>query len=408
MKRVVVTGAGVISSLGQDVPTYGRNMLNGALVTEPAPWADSKETGPWISAVRGFDPHEWMSDRVAGGTDPFAQYALAATVQALADAGIESPDPLRTAVILGTSMAGVRTLLGAQQALDEQGPAAVPRKVQIQAWANMSAGQVALRYGLHGPVMAVCTACASATDAIGTAARMIEAGMADIAICGGSESAMMPALAYSQQAYGMQAEAAAPELVSRPFDTDRKGILEGEGGGVVILESEDHAAARGAEVKARLLGYACVADSYHPSSPDPSGQWEALAMRQAIDEAALPGGAGDIDAVVAHATGTQVGDTAEIRAINGVFAEADPPVVSSVKGHVGHTGGASGVISLIAAMEAATQGAWMPTVGCHEVDPEAMFPVVTDKAVRLDVRTYQINSFGFGGQNSSLVLAREA
>ena len=408
MKRVVVTGAGVVSSVGQDVSTYAANMLGGVLVTDPAPWAESAEKGPWVAAVRDFDPHAWMNERVVGGTDVFAQYAIAATTQALADAAIESPDPMRTAVVLGTSMAGVKSLLGAQQALDERGPSAVPRKVQIQAWANMAGGQIALRYGLHGPLLAVSTACAASTDAIGHAARLIEAGIADVAICGGSESAMTPALAYSQQAYGMQAAAAAPELVSRPFDVNRKGILEGEGGGVLILESVEHAKARGATIKAYVRGYSAISDAFHPSSPDPSGQWEALAIRQALDQADLPAGPAGIDAVVAHGTGTQVGDSAEIRAINSVFAGTEPPLVASTKGHIGHTGGASGVMSVIAAIEAANAGAWMPTVGCVDVDPEADFPVVTEKAATADVRAYQVNSFGFGGQNSSLVLSRDA
>ena len=408
MKRVAITGTGIISSLGHDTRTYGQNMLGGVLVTDPAPWAESSAAGPWVSAVRGFAPGDWMNDRVVGGTDVFSQYALAATVQALDDAGLGSPDPLRTAVILGTSMAGVKTLLGAQKALDDDGPSAVPRKVQIQAWANMAGGQIALRYGLHGPLMAICTACAASTDAIGTAARMIETGLADIAICGGSESAMLPALAYSQQAYGMQAHADAPELVSRPFDVNRQGILEGEGGGILILESIEHAEVRGARVKGYVRGFSAISDAYHPSSPEPSGRWEAVAMNQAIMEAGLAQGAASIDAVVAHGTGTKVGDTAEIRAINSVFAGTEPPVVTSIKGHVGHAGGASGVLSVIAAIEAVQSGAWMPTVGCVDVDPEADFPIVTGEPASVEVRAFQINSFGFGGQDSSLVLATSA
>jgi 3-oxoacyl-[acyl-carrier-protein] synthase II len=405
VNRVVITGAGITSSLGLDLDTYGRKLLDGHLAIEPAPWAEPEQPTAWVSPVRGFDALDWMDARVADGSDVFTHYAMAATVQALDDAGIAEPDPLRTAVVLGTSMAGVKSLVGAQRALDEGGPEAVPRKVHIQAWANMAAGQVALRWGLHGPLLSVCTACASSLDAIGIAARMIETGMADVAIAGGAESAMIPALFYSELAYGMCVAEHDPARVSMPFDVNRRGLLEGEGAGIVVLERDDHARRRGARPRGQVRGYASLADSHHPSSPEPSGQWEALTMRNALAEAALPGGSRDVDAIVAHGTGTQVGDSAEIRAINTVFGDDDePPLVTSIKGHIGHTGGAAGVMALVGALRAAEEGAFMPTVGCNDVDPEARFPIVTGRARPLELRALQVNSFGFGGQDASLVV----
>ncbi|MDI6912330.1 beta-ketoacyl-[acyl-carrier-protein] synthase family protein [Nocardioides sp.] len=408
MKDVVISGTGIVSSLGLERGEYRDNMLVGKLAIDPAPWADPESPTAWISRVHGFNAGDWMEPHVEDGTDLYSQFLIAAAVQAVADAGIEEPDPMRTAVVMGTSMAGVKTLTGAQAKFEQEGPSAVPRKVHIQAWANMAAGQVAMRWQLHGPLLSVCTACASSLDAIGIAARMIESGMADVAIAGGADTGLLPILYHSQVAYGMASATAIPEQVSRPFDVDRVGLLEGEGAGVVVLESRKSARSRGMTPRASVRGYASLADSYHPSSPEPTGKWEALAMRRAIEEADLPEGASSVDALVAHATGTQAGDSAEISAINDVFASdgSAPPLVTSIKGHIGHTAGAAGVMALIAALESAEVGKFMPTVGCKSVDPAARFPIVTGAAADVEIGTLQVNSFGFGGQDASMVLTR--
>lgn len=405
MNRVAITGAGIISSLGLDLASYGTKLIDGYLAVEEVPW-EVKDGGAWISPVTGFDPHKWMGDRVVAGTDPFAQYAIAAATEALKSAEITEPPPLRTAVVLGTSMAGATTFAEAQHALDTQGPEAVSSKVHIRSWANMAAGQVALKWGLHGPLLSISTACASSLDAIGIATRMIATGMADIAIAGGSENAVTEVLHHSELAYGMSVPTEDPTQVSRPFDIHRKGLLKGEGAGVVILESVAHAQARGARQWAEVRGYASLSDAFHPSSPDPTGQWEALCMRNAIADAQLADGANEIDAVIAHGTGTKLGDSAEIRALNSVFGDRrDPPPVTSIKGHLGHTGGAAGVMALIGGLHGMRTGAFMPTVGCHDVDPEANFPIVTHQAKEMEIRTLQVNSFGFGGQDASLIVS---
>jgi 3-oxoacyl-[acyl-carrier-protein] synthase II len=304
-------------------------------------------------------------------------------------------------------MAGARALLEAQHLLETKGPEAVPRKLNIQAWPNMAAGQVAMRWKLHGPLLTVSTACASSLDAIGTAARLVQSGVADVVLAGGTESGLCAALYYSQAAYGMSQAVTDPRRASLPFDVCRSGIVEGEGAGVVVLERAERARARGAKVYGMVRGYASISDGYHPSSPDPSGEWEALAMRQAQADAGLAAGAGveGVDAVIAHGTGTPQGDLAEITAIDTVFARRrrDLPV-TSVKGNIGHTGAAAGVMNVLAALHGMEHGRLVPTAGTTDPEPSATFRVVLDRPFEAELDTVQLNAFGFGGQDASLIL----
>jgi 3-oxoacyl-[acyl-carrier-protein] synthase II len=409
MNNVAITGLGVVSSLGLEVGQFFKKLSAAHVAVGPAPWA-GEEGLPyaWISMVGGFDPLDWMDERVANGTDPFAQYAMAAAVQAIDDCGIRALDPLRTGVVMGTSMAGVETLVDAQHGLDTQGPPGVSRKLQLKAWSNMAAGHIALRWQLHGPLLTVSTACASSLDALGIAARMIESGQCDVAIAGGTDSARSKVTLMAAGMYGMFKSQPDPYRACLPFDVHRVGIMGGEGAGVVILERADRAAARGAKVYGRIRGYASLSDGTHPTSPEPQGKWERRTMELAIQEAALPNGPAEVDALIAHGTGTPVGDTAEIRAINGLFTDRDEPLaVCSIKGHVGHTAGAAGVMNLMAALHSMRQQALVPTAGTTDVDPEAQFQVVIREPAKRRIDTMQVNGFGFGGQDASLVISRE-
>ena len=417
MEGVAITGAGVVSSLGLSVEDYVGGLMAGRVAIGPAPWASEGEPS-WWSVVGGFDPADWMDERVEAGTDLFAQFALAAAAQAVAAAGLDADlDPARTAVVHGTSMGGVRSLMKAQHRLERAGPQAIDRKTMIQVWPNMAAAQIAMRWGLHGPQLTVCTACASSIDALGTAASMIAAGRADVAIAGGTEGGIslaggapdgdfVPALYYGQTLYGMATAGPDPTRASLPFDRNRAGIVTGEGSCVLVLERAEHARARGADVLGYVRGYGSLADAYHPSSPDPSGAWEAEAMRLAqADAGVVPA---DVDAVVAHATGTPVGDTGEIRAINAVFGDrGDALAVASVKGHVGHSGAAAGAMGVVAGLAAVRDGRFAHTAGTRDVDPEARFRVVTGEPTALRVDVLQVNGFGFGGQDASLVVTRD-
>jgi 3-oxoacyl-[acyl-carrier-protein] synthase II len=409
LENIAITGLGVMSSLGHSVDEFCQNLSAAHVAVGPTPW--NNEPGlenAWMSRVENFRPEDWMDERVAAGTDRFAQYAIAAAVQAVEASGIADLDAERTAVVVGTSCAGVESIAESQRGLDLEGPSGVSRKLQIQAWPNMAAGQIALRWELHGPLLTVSTACASSIDAIGVAARLIERGEADVAIAGGCDAARTQVTLIAAGLYGMFQPQPDPLKACRPFHTERFGVMAGEGAGMVILERADLAAARGATIHGYLRGYACLSDAYHPSSSHPDGRWESRTMEMAIGDAGLPGGADDIDALIAHGTGTPVGDTAEIRAINRVFGERATPLrVASIKGHVGHTAGAAGVMGLMAGLHSMKEEALVPTAGTTEVDPEAEFEVVIGQPAPGPIAAVQVNGFGFGGQNASLVVTRD-
>lgn len=412
--EVVVTGLGIVSPFGWDVGEYYEALASGASAIKlmPAKQAPDGQDGPrsYFAPVDGFDPDAWMTPQVREGTDRSSHFALAASQQALADAGLTELDPLRTGISIGTSMGGTGSLVRAQHLLETQGMDAVPKKVMIQIWPNMAAAQIAMRHQLHGPSTTTCTACASSIDAVGTGTRMIQTGLADVVIAGAAEGSgeldFLAATAVSQKTYGMTAKEDDAALACRPFDRDRTGIATGEGSGFLILESRHHAEARGATALATIAGYASLADGYHPSSPEPSGQWEALVMRQALADAALPADR-TIAAVYSHGTGTPAGDIAEIRAINTVHAgRGRDLLVTSLKGALGHTGGAAAAMNLVGGITAMRRGTVLPTACTQIVDPEAEFTVVLGKAAEREVDALQFNAFGFGGQNASLVVTR--
>lgn len=407
-RDVVITGLGVISPLGNSVKAYYENIASGRSAIKPVPWPTPEGFGGWFAAVEDFQPTDWMSEKIAQGSDRFTQFVLAATAQALEDAGLDELDRLRTGVVMGTGMGGTRSLQRAQSLLEREGPHAVPPKTMIQIWPNMAAAQVAMQHGLHGPSLTICTACAASIDAIGYGTALIRSGAADVVIAGGAEGTadvdFLQATVVAQGSYGMATASSEARRSIMPFDENRTGIVGGEGSGVVILEAREIAERRGARVWGTVRGYASLADAHHPSTPEPQGTWEALAMNQALANADLPDGI-EVDAVYAHGTGTPVGDSAEIRAINSVFAgRVDEVKVTSLKGAIGHTGGAAGVMNLVAGLTGLQNGEVLPTANTVDVDSEAKFPVVLGGPWVGEVRAIQLNGFGFGGQNASIVV----
>jgi 3-oxoacyl-[acyl-carrier-protein] synthase II len=416
MQPIAITGMGVVSALGNDAGAFHAGLVAGRTAIVAAPWAGRLQgRKAWWGLIRDFDPGRWMDAKVVEGTDLFAQFALAATDQAVRDTGIGELDPLRTAVVHGTSIGGVRAVMKAQHALDVEGPPAIPRKTMIQIWPNMAAAQIAMRYRLHGPTLTVTTACASALDAIGTAARLIDGGQADVALAGATEGGIslagggadgdfVPVLFYTSTLYGMDAASDDPNRAMLPFDVKRHGIVVGEGSAMLVLERAEHARARGARIYGYLRGYGNCADSHHPSSPDPSGEWEAHAMRLALQDAdAAPG---DVGALIAHATGTPKGDTAEIAAINAVHGGRGLPV-ASIKGHIGHPGAPGGAMGLITLLCGMAENRFTPTANTDEPDPACEFDVVTGMAREHRYACAQVNAFGFGGQNASAIVSRD-
>ncbi len=411
MHNVAITGLGIISSLGFGVAEHSRRLLDGELGIKLRKLQLGDGEQPVLSAgIEGFRGRDWVDERLLDGTDGFARFAMAAATQAVDDAGVGELDPLRTAIVHGTSMGGTRALLEAQHLLETQGPDSVPRKTMIKIWPNMAAAQIAMKYDLHGQQLTVCTACASSIDAIGTAARLIADGRADAAITGGTEGGsvddgteFVSATYYSGNSYGMSSQEPDPRRAALPFDIARRGIVSGEGSAMLFLEREEDARARGAHIYGIVRGYGTVADAYHPSSPEPSGRWEQRAMELALEEAEL--GPGTIDAVVAHATGTPKGDTAEIRAINNLYGGRGLPV-TSLKGTIGHTGASAGAMGLLAGITAMHEGKLAPTMSTSDPEPEIDFAVVLHAAADVRVEALQVNAFGFGGQDASLVVTK--
>lgn len=406
---VAITGIGIVSPIGTGLDAFRAGLNSARCKADLTPWADEPAfKNVWVSWIDDFEPDRWMPPQVANGTDRFAQLGLAAAVQALQHAGLAAPpDAERTATVMGTAFGGLETLAGAQHDLDAHGPASVPRKFQIKAWANMAAAQIALRWKLHGPLLTVSTACASSLDAVGIAAEMIASGRADYAFAGGSDGARARLQVLSALRYELSAPHTHPAFAAcRPFATDRGSVMPGEGAGAVFLERLDLARARGARIWGRIRGYASLSDAFHVTSPDPEATWHIKAMQMAISRAGV--GADGIDAVVAHGTGTRLGDAAEIAAINAVFGrQAERLRVTSIKGHIGHSGGAAGVMSLVAGLASIDQQALAPTANTREVDPAARFRVVLDQPASGPMSAIQVNAFGFGGQNASLVLTRD-
>jgi 3-oxoacyl-[acyl-carrier-protein] synthase II len=409
MEDVAITGIGVVSPFGAGLEPFLEGMLAGQVTIELG------ERGSLRSVVPNFDPGEVLDPKVLEGTEGFAQFAVVAAAECVQAAGLERLDPRKTAIVHGTSMGGSGALLRAQHRLETSGPEAIDPKIMIQMWPNMAAAQIAIKWDLHGPQITLCHACASSIDAIGLAARMISRGEVDVALTGGTEGGsrpkvdglddnFVPATMYAGTRYKMSSVQRDPMRASLPFDRDRSGIVGAEGSVMFVLERGDHARARGAEVLAYVRGHGSLADGYHPSSPEPTGRWERQVMEDALLDAGLA--PDDIDAVVAHATGTPAGDTAEIRALNGLFATPGRTLAAtSIKGTVGHTGAASGGMGVALAVNAMRHGVFPPTMSTQNLDPEIEFDVILQESIELRPRAVQVNAFGFGGQDASLVVS---
>lgn len=412
MEKVAITGLGVISSIGQGIEEFNRNLAAHKVVAGPVRWKDEGHENIWMSLIEGFDPLEWTEERVVRNSTTFSQYALAAAVQAVADAGLESFDPFRTAVVVGSALGGVDSYAEDQCRLDVDGPDAVGSKFMVKSLLNMPAAHIALRWGLHGPQLSIATACASSHDAMGIAARMIESGEVDVAITGGTDCAISPLLFFGARNNKMFTAQPDPYKTCRPFNVERFGVMLGEGAGMFVLERADRARERGATIYGRMRGYATLADGYHPSSPEPEGRWEQRVMEMALKSADLPGGADDVDAVVAHGTGTPAGDIAELAALNRIYGtRSDPMRVMSPKGNFGHPHGPAGALGLLVGLYSMSENALMPTAGTY--DERELMPEVGNLRVPINepaegrIDALQVNAFGFGGQNSSLVVTRE-
>ena len=409
-RRVVITGMGTLNPVGNDVPTFWEGLIAGRSGAGPITTYDASDQSVRIAAeVKGFDPVALFGPKQVRRTDRFTQLCLAAGDEAIADAGLTfqgNDDNQHVAVIIGTGIGGVGTLLEGYDTLRARGSRRVSALMVPMMMPNAGAGELAIRYGLHGLAMSLNSACATGTNAIGEGAERIRHGSAEIMICGGGESVMHPiTLAALSNMGAVSSRNDEPERASRPFDADRDGFLMGEGAGVLVLESLEHAQKRGAPIHAEVVGYGSSCDAFHITAPDEDGAGAALSMRAALEDAGIA--PEEIDYINAHGTSTPLNDRTETRAIRQVFGRhADKLPVSSTKSMIGHLIGAAGAVEAIACIMTLQTGVVHPTINYETPDPECDLDYVPNQARETHPRTVLSNSFGFGGHNATLILQK--
>jgi len=409
-RRVVVTGLGVVTALGRHLETVWDRLVKGDSGVGPITLFD---VAGYRVQFGGQVPWEAEREDIAGPKelkrlDRFTQFAIAAAKDAVADSGLDLPTaaPYRCGVVIGSGIGGLWEFEAQEERLlhkgiDKVSPFTIPKLM-----VNSASGHVSSLYGIKGPNFAVATACASAANSIGTALRAIQYDDADVMVAGGSEAALTPiGLAGFQNMRALSFRADAPQQASRPFDAERDGFVLAEGAGVVVIEELEHARRRGARIYAELRGYGASGDAGHITQPDEEGRGAARAMAMALDDAGLAPEA--VHYVNAHGTSTPLGDKAETVAIKRVFGpQARRLAISSTKSQLGHTLGASGGIELVACALTMNRGVIAPTINLEHPDPECDLDYTPNVAREARVDVAMSNSFGFGGHNASLVLAR--
>ena len=407
MRKVVITGMGVVSPQGNDVPEFWDNLKEGVCGIAPITRFDTADYRVKVAGeVRGFDPRKYMEKLDVLHSDVYTHYAMAAAVQAVEESGvIGAVDPERIGVYLGSGIGGINTFMDEHEKLLNKGPKKVSPYFIPMMIANMAAGMIAIRYQCKGQAMPAVTACASGSNAIGEAMRLIRHGYADAMIAGGAEATVntiaaagfsnMQALSFSED----------PLSASLPFDKRRSGFVMGEGAGVLVLEEYEHAKARGAKIYAELAGYGATCDAYHMTAPHPEAEGGAKAIADAWSELGM-----DTDKVYynAHGTGTPMNDKAETIAVKKALGEerARKILISSTKSMTGHMLGAAGAVEAIASVLALTEGVAPPTIGLREPDPECDLNYVPLKAQKAEFDAALSSSLGFGGHNACLAFRK--
>lgn len=407
--RVVVTGMGCISPLGNDVKTTWEAILAGKSGVAPIRQFDTTGFKTTFAAeVKDFDPVASVGRRLARRMDRFSQFALAATGQALASAGFQASDENRDriGVIIGSGIGGIGTLVRESEKFLARGPRWVSPHFVPMMLPDSAPGYIAIVYGLRGPNMTVVTACASSANAIGEATAMIRRGAADAMVAGGAEAAIVPvALAGFGNMDAISTRNDDPARASRPFDADRDGFVMGEGAASLVLESLTHAKARGAPILAEVVGYSANNDAFHISAPAEGGAGAAACMRNALKDAAMS--PEEIGYINAHGTSTRLNDKSETQAIKTIFGDrAYETPISSTKSMTGHLLGAAGALETIFCVLALRDQILPPTINYETPDQECDLDYVPNKARRAAFRSAMTNSFGFGGHNASLIVSR--
>ena len=407
-RRVVVTGMGCVTPLGNDLPTTWRNLVDGKNGIGPITKFDTTDFKAKLAAeVRDFDPKLYMEKPQILHSDLYAQLAMAAAVQAMEDSGLAGTLPgERIGVYVGSGIGGIQTFEAEHAKLLNKGPRRVSAYFIPMMIANIASSMIAIRYGCMGPAMPAVTACASGSNAIGEALRVVRHGYADAMICGGAEATVTPLAAAgfcNMQALSTSED---PNAASLPFDARRGGFVMGEGSGILVLEEYEHAKARGAKIYGEVCGYGSTNDAHHITAPHPEGAGGARAMADALREAGYTGD--ELVYVNAHGTGTHLNDAIETMALKKAFGEekARALLISSTKSMTGHMLGAAGAVEAIASLKALEEGVVPPTINLLEADPDCDLNYVPGTAVQAPVTLALSNSLGFGGHNACLTFRK--
>jgi 3-oxoacyl-[acyl-carrier-protein] synthase II len=404
-RRVVVTGLGTLSPVGNTADEFWTALVQGRSGVGMITRFDTTGYPTRIAGeVRNFDPLDFVDKKEARRLDPYLQYAIASAVLAVQDAALDTGkvDGNRFGVLIGSGIGGISTLLESHRNLIEKGPDRVSPFFIPMLIANMASGLVSMRFGAKGPNSAVVTACATGNHAIGDSFKIIQRADADIMIAGGSEAIIIPlTIAGFCSMKAMSTRNDEPTKAMRPFDANRDGFVAGEGAGILVLESLDHALARDARIYAEIVGYGMTGDAHHMTAPDPEGDGAARAMAAAVRDAGLD--VSDVGYINAHGTSTQYNDKFESIAIKRVFGEhARRLAVSSTKSMTGHLLGAAGGIEAIATVLALHHGVLPPTINYETPDPDCDLDYIPNQARKQDVEVALSNAFGFGGTNATL------
>ena len=408
-RRVVVTGMGCISPVGNNVKETWESILAGksgaGMITH---FDASKHKTRFAAEVKGFDPVVLFGQREARKMDRFTQFATGVAMEALEQSGlkIDESNRDRVGVMIGTGIGGIGSLLEQAEVMRERGPDRVSPFLVPMMISDSAPGMLAIRFGARGPNMALATACASGNNAIGEALEIIRRGAADAMMAGGSEAALVPvAMAGMNVMTALSTRNDDPQTASRPFDKDRDGFLMGEGAGMLILESLEHAQARGANILCELTGYGTTDDAHHISAPAENGAGAAIAMKLALENADLV--LGEVGYINAHGTSTPLNDKSETAAIKTVFGEQAYNIpISSTKSITGHLLGASGAIEAVFCILAIREEILPATINYHTPDPECDLDYVPNQPRKASPKHVMSNSFGFGGHNATLIFSR--
>ena len=404
-RRVVVTGLGLLSPIGNTVDEAWRNALAGKSGAAAIDAFDTSDHSVKIAAgVKDFKAADYMDRKEARRVDPFIQYGVVAGIQAVRDAGLEDVDgdAQRVGVAIGSGIGGINTIEATHSVCLKRGPGRVSPFFVPSSVINMISGNLSIKYGFLGPNVAVVTACTTGTHNIGIGARMIQYGEADVMVVGGSEQATSPVtVAGFASMRALSTRNDEPERASRPWDRDRDGFVLGDGAGVLVLEEYERAKARDAKIYCELKGFGMSADGWHITSPPDDGRGAVASMRNAMADASLA--PADVDYINAHGTSTPQGDIAETLAIKAVFGEDTKVAVSSSKSMIGHLLGAAGAVEGIFSVLAVAEQVAPPTINLDNPDPECDLDYVPHDAREMPIRAALSNSFGFGGTNGTLI-----